>query len=127
MTAAQCFTSRTVRDLAIEPGALDGLRRRRPEEAVSFEEAARIGGWGGDRKSAAFRQARADQGDNGTLKRGSNQAAYLTARLARDRARIAGVAGWGFPPLQTGWDPSRGKNPHSIDFSGSALSPARLS
>lgn len=40
---------------------------------------------GGDRRSE---EAKADQGANGTLKRGSNQAGYLTARIARDRPDI---------------------------------------
>ena len=30
-----------------------------------------------------------DQGDNGTLKRGSNSAAYLQARLRRDAPEVA--------------------------------------
>jgi hypothetical protein len=63
------------------------LEQEQPTGAVSLEEVeAAIGSHGGDRRSA---QAREDQGDNGTLKRGSNSAAYLQARLRRDAPEVA--------------------------------------
>jgi hypothetical protein len=63
------------------------LEQEQPTGAISLEEVeAAIGSHGGDRRSA---QAREDQGDNGTLKRGSNSAAYLQARLRRDAPEVA--------------------------------------
>ena len=71
--------------LGIDPQTVDwalaGLRISGIEAPVAFKEAQKLGGHGGDRRSE---QAKADQGDNSTLKRGSTSAAYLTARLRRD-------------------------------------------
>ena len=63
------------------------LEQEQPTGAVSLEmvEAA-IGKHGGDRRSV---QAKGDQGDMITLKRGTTGAAYLQARLRRDAPELA--------------------------------------
>src|SRR4051812_21966437 len=62
--------------------ALRGLELTDPTKVVGFDQAAVLGGHGGDRRSEKVRE---DQGDNVTLiaKRG-NAASYTLARLDRD-------------------------------------------
>ena len=63
------------------------LEQEQPTEAVSLEQVeAALSSHGGDRRSP---QAMQDQGDNGTLKRGSNSATYLLRRLRRDAPDVA--------------------------------------
>ena len=61
-------------------------QEQRIEPVTKAEVEAALGSHGGDRRSAKAMQ---DQGDNGTLKRGSNSAAYLQARLRRDAPEVA--------------------------------------
>jgi len=60
-------------------------QEQRVEPVTKAEVEAALGSHGGDRRSP---QAKEDQGDNVTLKRG-NQAAYLQARLRRDAPELA--------------------------------------
>lgn len=64
--------------------AYNWLSQRKPEWAVPFKQAVKLGQHGGDRKS----QQAEDQGDNVTLIRG-NQRTYTLARLHRDRPDLA--------------------------------------
>jgi hypothetical protein len=76
------------RGLALDPAmvewALQGLKRLKPDEAIPFQRAIELGKHGGDRKSEKAR----NQGSNVTLMRG-NGAAYLLAKLDRDRPDLA--------------------------------------
>lgn len=60
------------------------LEQEQPTEAVPLELA--LGSHGGDRRSE---QAKQDQGDQITLKRGTTGADYIKARLRRDHPEIA--------------------------------------
>jgi hypothetical protein len=62
------------------------LHQRGNRGAVRAEQA--LAAHGGDRRSEEARQARENQGDNVTLKRG-NEAAYIRARLERDHPDVA--------------------------------------
>lgn len=67
--------------------AVDWLRQQqRPEPVTKQEIEVALGSHGGDRRSE---QAKQDQGDQITLKRGTTGAAYLKARLRRDHPEIA--------------------------------------
>jgi hypothetical protein len=71
--------------LGLDPEAVDwalaGLRVTGVEAAVAFKEAQKLGRHGGDRRSE---QAKADQGNNITLKRRGTDPAYITARLRKE-------------------------------------------
>jgi hypothetical protein len=69
--------------------AVDWLTQQdRPQPVTKAEVEVALQSHGGDRRSDMARKAKADQGDNVTLKRG-NEAAYLKARLERDHPEIA--------------------------------------
>lgn len=71
------------RGLELDPQEVDwaiaGLRRRKPDEPIPFQNAIKLGKHGGDRKSAAFQKSDA-------IGRGVD---YLKARLERDYPDIA--------------------------------------
>lgn len=76
-------------DLQMVDWAIQGLRRMRPEQAVSLNEIVVLGNHGGDHghgrdSKGRFQAAPKSQGDNVTLGERGNSAAYTAARLDRD-------------------------------------------
>jgi hypothetical protein len=94
ITSLDALIERHIKPLASEvDNASDFLRSwadKTPEEKAQFTEEVALAAHGGDRKSDGFKASREqrDQGDNITLKRGT-QAAYLRARLDRDFPEVA--------------------------------------
>jgi hypothetical protein len=69
---------------------VDWLDREKPKEAVTLDHVKQqLDKHGGDRRSKEARKTREDQGAVRTLKRGSESADYIKARLHRDHHEIA--------------------------------------
>lgn len=84
----QSFDELCIRRLSLSPEQVKAIKDAAPGISIAVALAKH----GGDRRSAAVKaeaEGKADQGADGTLKRGTNSREYLTARLNRDHPEIA--------------------------------------